>query len=73
VRIVATYGSFGGRGAQDLLYTVTLGDFQRRVLAVLRLAREALIMLVSAVYVEERRKGPGRGPWATMRPVRNEN
>jgi hypothetical protein len=65
VRVVTRYGPTG-IGVQDLLYTVTVGDLQRRALSVVRLAREALMMLVSAVYVEERRKGPGRGPWTTL-------
>ncbi len=65
VRVVAAYGA-SGRGAQGLLYTVTRDDFERRALTILRLARVALIMLVSAVYVEERRRGPGRGAWTVL-------
>ncbi|HEY1656318.1 MAG TPA: LA2681 family HEPN domain-containing protein [Candidatus Tumulicola sp.] len=68
VRVVAAYG-LTGSGAQGLLYRVTLRDFQRRAITILRLAREALIMLVSAVYVEERRKGPNRGPWTALKKL----
>jgi hypothetical protein len=69
VRVVTRYGPTR-IGAQDLLYTVTPYDLQRRALSVVRLAREALMMLVSAVYVEELRKWPGRGPWTTLRRLK---
>jgi tetratricopeptide (TPR) repeat protein len=68
VRIVAGEGP-SGEAAHGLLYQVTFRDLRRRSLAVLRLAREALIMLASAVYVEEQRRGPNRGPWTVLKQL----
>jgi hypothetical protein len=48
------------------LFVVDHADFGRRTLKLLRLGRAALIMLVSAVYVEERQRGPNRGAWTKL-------
>lgn len=48
------------------LFVVDHTDFGRRTLKLLRLGRAALAMLVSAVYVEERQRGPNRGTWAKL-------
>ena len=48
------------------LFVVDHAEFGRRTLKLLRLGRAALIMLVSAVYVEERQRSPNRGAWTKL-------
>lgn len=56
VRVVRSYPA-SERGADGVVYTVSRDDIARRAVALMKLARAALLALVCAVNVEERQRG----------------